>query len=116
MSATLSLHKGDIVFARYPREETPEIKSSRPCLVLAVLPLESKIIGAKLTTTLLPRAWSYSLNAGEADMRSGRLQYDSWINLRRREEIPFLDIEKNLCSLKFEVFNAVLKQIENLLA
>ena len=85
------LSRGDIVFARFPYEEDAHIKKPRPCLVLAVDNENKKFLAAKITTTRIDRSWAVYIKAGDGDMASGSIRFDSWIDMSRREWIPFED-------------------------
>ena len=86
-----SLNQGDVVFAYFPYEEDKSINKPRPCLILAVDTEHKKFLAAKITTTKIERSWAIFMRSGTKDMRTGSMRSDSWINLTRREWIPFSD-------------------------
>lgn len=107
----LSLLPGDIVFAPFPFEEDTDEKKNRPCLVLSVEANAGRFIGVKITSTHLNRYWAYRLNAGAADVSSGRIQKESWINLNRREWLNIDDCTFKIASLKADIFKEILAKI-----
>ena len=104
------LHKGDVVFAKFPYEEDKTLKKSRPCLILAVDDKKQRFLASKITTAKLERFWAFHLNAGMADMESGFLRFESWINLNRREWLSISDYEFAIGRLKEEVLNKILEK------
>lgn len=85
-----SLRQGDIVFAYFPYK---------------------KFLAAKITTTQLNRSWAVHLKAGNYDMISGHLQTESWINLNRREKIPFSDYIFTIRTLKRDIMQYIINKI-----
>lgn len=106
-----SLRQGDIVFAYFPFEEDKHILKKRPCLVLAVDDNNKRFLAAKITTTQLYRSWAVHLNAGNSDLASGNLLTESWINLNRRELIPFSDYIFTIGTLKQDTLDFIIGKI-----
>ena len=105
------LHQGDIVFAYFPFEEDNSIVKKRPCLVLAIDDNNKRFLAAKITTTRLNHSWAVHLNKGNADLASGYLKIESWINLNRREQIPFSDYIFTIGTLKHEIMQSIIEKI-----
>ena len=94
-----------------PFEEDKTILKKRPCLVLAVDNDNNRFLAAKITTTQLNRSWAIHLKAGKDYLVSGNLQSESWINLNRRERIPFSDYIFTVGTLKRDILNSILDKI-----
>ena len=107
-----SFRPGDVVFARYPREETPSIKDSRPCLILGSND-RGDFLAVKMTSTSLDRVWAYQIPKGAVCASKGSIKYDSWLNLNRREWIPPEDIVFWCATLKPEVFSDILSRFKH---
>ena len=107
-----SYNKGDVVFANFPQEEDKTVKNPRPCLVLAVN--GNGVIAAKMTKTQLTAFWAYPIRKGNTDMCIGTIKYDSWINLNRRELVPFTDIRFYIGKLSSEVFSDIQSRFRSL--
>ena len=105
------LRQGDIVFAYFPYEEDSTVFKQRPCLVLAVDSHNTRFLAAKITTTPLNRSWAIHLNAGNIDLASGYLRMESWINLNRREWIPFSDYVFTIGTLNHDILDFIINKI-----
>jgi mRNA-degrading endonuclease toxin of MazEF toxin-antitoxin module len=103
--------KGDVVLAHFPQEDQ-SMSDYRPCLVLSVS--QSGFVAAKITTTNLPRPWTYKLTQGSAMTRKGNIQKDSWVNLRRCETIQAKDMTRIVATLKPEVFREICEKLAKL--
>ena len=108
----LSLEPGDIVLASFPFEEDANrnITKKRPCLVLAVKPVDSSFYAAKITTTPLHHSWAYHLNSGSSDVSSGRIKKESWINLNRREWLSTKDCILVFAKLKADIMKDIISR------
>jgi mRNA-degrading endonuclease toxin of MazEF toxin-antitoxin module len=104
--------KGDVVLAYFPQEDQ-STSDIRPCLVLSVS--ESGFVAAKITTTNLPRPWTFKLDRGIAMTCSGGILKDSWVNLRRCETIPTKDMTRIVATLKPEVFKEICGILANII-
>lgn len=109
----LLVNKGDIVFVNFPFEEDGTIYKSRPCLVLAVDDENKKFLAAKITTTPLNRSWAVELKQGTEDMKTGSLRSESWINLNRREWIPYSDYIFKIGSINADILLRVMQKMQN---
>jgi len=96
--------RGDIVIAYFPQEDNAS-SDLRPCLALSVD--NDCLFAAKITTTPLPRAWTYKLEQGNIATSKGSILRDSWINLRRCEMIPLQDAKRVAASLKPEILRDI---------
>ena len=107
----LSLHQGDIVFAYFPYEEDKTIVKKRPCLVLAVQNEKHRFLAAKITITPLPQSWAIHLQAGNINLALGNLRAESWINLNRREWLPFQNYIFTIGTVKRNILDTIIKHI-----
>lgn len=107
----LSLNQGDIVFANFPLEEEKSSFTKRPCLILAVDEENERFLAAKITTTELNRSWAVHIRAGNSDMNKGYLRMDSWINLNRREWLPFSELIFYIGSIKNDILDNIIHQL-----
>jgi mRNA-degrading endonuclease toxin of MazEF toxin-antitoxin module len=107
-----ALSKGDIVIAYFPQEDH-STSDLRPCLVLSAE--NGNVLAAKITTTSLCRTWVYKLDKGTSLASKGKIEKDSWVNLRRRETIPVQDIKKIVATLKPDVFRAICIRLNQML-
>jgi hypothetical protein len=96
--------KGDIVVAYFPQEDQDAF-DLRPRLVLSAR--EDGFLAAKTTTTELRHSWDFKLARGDSATIRGEIQKDSWVNLRRCENIPMTDAKQVVCTLKPEVLAAI---------
>ena len=104
------LTQGDIVFALFPYEEDKTIVKQRPCLVLAVDNQRQLFLAAKITTTRLSHSWAIHLHSGETDMSIGSIKTESWINLNRREWIPFSDYIFKIGKVNSNILNNIIQK------
>jgi hypothetical protein len=107
-----SLVRGDIVIAYFPQEDQ-DFSDLRPCLVLSVDP--KSFLAAKITTTELRQVWTHRLHKGDSDTAKGRILKDSWVNLRRRENILLVNAKSVVASLKPEVFEVIISKLGSFL-
>ena len=108
----LALAKGDIVIAYFPQEDHTSA-DLRPCLVLSVE--ERYFIAAKITTTELHQVWAFKLTKGQNETFSGDIHRDSWVNLRRRENIPIQDAKRVVAKLKTEILQKIYDKLSFLI-
>jgi hypothetical protein len=73
------------------------------------------VSAVKITTTPLRQAWAYKLDKGTNLTSKGKIQKDSWVNLRRREIIPMRDVKKTVAALKPEFFEEICVQLTKIL-
>ena len=107
----LVLAKGDIVIAFFPQEDHSSV-DLRPCLILSIE--EKYFTAAKITTTELRQVWAFKLNKGQSETLSGNIQRDSWVNLRRCENIPIQDAKRGVAKLKTEIFKKICDKLNTL--
>ena len=68
-------------------------------------------LAAKIITTELRQYWAFPLHPGSQDTVSGKILRASWINLNRREWIPFADCMRVFAMLSPGVMEAVLERM-----
>jgi mRNA-degrading endonuclease toxin of MazEF toxin-antitoxin module len=103
--------KGDVVIAYFPQEDQDAF-DLRPCLVLSVG--KDCFVAAKITTTELRRPWAFKFSEGKSATIRGQILKDSWVNLRRCENIPLTDAKQIAGTLKPEVLDAILLKLKSL--
>jgi hypothetical protein len=103
---------GDIVIAYFPQEDQ-DTCDLRPCLVLSAG--KDSFLAAKITTAELRQIWAYKLDKGDSATAKGQILKDSWVNLRRCENIPVKDAKRTVASLKRETFDAIISKLEMLI-
>ncbi|MBQ7263063.1 MAG: hypothetical protein IJR14_05015 [Synergistaceae bacterium] len=93
------------MMAPFPYEEDRTIVKMRPCLILGVDEKRSRFLAAKITTTEVRAWWGIPLSAGTADMISGMILRPSWVDLHRREWIPFSDCAFRIGRIRPDLFD-----------